>query len=326
MKKKIIIIGAGLAGAIAYNSLKEYQPLVLDKRSVPGGDIMKLHPAVMRLRDNKVAEAIGARSEKVIVTKCIFSNGSIHTKSNIQLNNLYSRKVYGTLGRRSLNDIGDVERYIMPSGYLIPEETHWCRTVKDISDGKLRARSTSSNLPYEEYEYDVLISTVPMFRMSQGIVGCPDDFKNTKFAYRSVYVLRLKVDIPSCVHQTIYFPDPNTPIYRITIQNQDIIIEAVEPTKDYCSQLQDAFGIYQDEFTGIGKIRWKEMPIGKIIPINEDDRLRYIMWLTDNHNIYSFGRFAVWRPLRTDQLLQDIVKIKRIIKAGDISARYKARM
>jgi hypothetical protein len=319
MSKRIVIIGAGLAGAIAYASLREYNPIVFDVRPEPKGGELSIHPAVMRLRDPKVAELIGAEYEEVIVSKGIFYQGSIYTQSNILFNNLYSRKVYQALGRRSLNELGDVKRYII-KGYKQPGSISWGTKVTRIHKGLYKA------IPLRNGKCDHIISTIPMFAVRNLLEEVPEDLAPIRFEYLPVYVLRLRLKTKSTVHQTLYYPDPNTPIYRITLQSQDIIIESTEETNDCLGPLEKSFGLdYMDlELCAVND--WKEMPLGKIVPIDEMDRLRYIMWLTDEHKIFSFGRYAVWRPLRTDQLIQDIYKIKRIIKAGDIKARYQSRM
>jgi hypothetical protein len=326
MSKRIVIIGAGLAGAIAYASLREYNPIVFDVRPEPKGGELSIHPAVMRLRDPKVAELIGAEYEEVIVSKGIFYQGSIYTQSNILFNNLYSRKVYQALGRRSLNELGDVKRYII-KGYKQPGSISWETKVTRIHKGSYKA------IPLRNGKCDHIISTIPMFAVRNLLEEVPEDLAPLRFEYLSVYVLRLRLKTKSTVHQTLYYPASDTPIYRITLQSQDIIIESTEPRAEFIELLKESFGldyldlepfvIYPD---GSHKNDWKEMPLGKIVPIDEMDRLRYIMWLTDEHKIFSFGRYAVWRPLRTDQLIQDIYKIKRIIKAGDIKARYQSRM
>jgi hypothetical protein len=55
----------------------------------------------------------------------------------------------------------------------------------------------------------------------------------------------------------------------------------------------------------------------KILPIDERARRRALAWLTDNHNIYSLGRFATARPgLLLDALVNDIRLIAGWINEG----------
>lgn len=321
---EVLIIGTGLAGSIAYQALRAFKPICLDARPEPENGQLGLHPAVMRLRDRQVADTIGAKFKKISISKAIYMEGLLHTKANILFNNLYSKKVYGALGRRSLNNLEDETRYIMPDGYPAPRRTIWGHKVVNIKEpGEV-------TLEGDEYNYircRYIVSTVPMPTMATYIAGSPPDFRED-FSYTPVKVLTIKLNIPSTINQTIYFPSPKTDIYRITIQGQYAIIESTEETGDWAVLIQTAFGIDSSCFDyGATRMNdWKTIPFGKISPIDEDSRLRYIMWLTDAMRVFSFGRFAVWKPLRTDHLLGDIEKIRRIISASDIEGRYKGRL
>ena len=156
----------------------------------------------------------------------------------------------------------------------------------------------------------------------------PGGFTELKFDYTPVKVLHIKLSIPSNIHQTIYFPSPETDVYRITVQNRDVIVESTSDTSDWLLLLLKAFGLDNVDLDpdATRYDDWKTIPIGKISPLDEDLRLRCIMWLTDEYNIFSFGRFSVWKPLRTDHLIGDIEKIRRIISATDAEGRYKGRL
>jgi hypothetical protein len=338
IQTEVLIIGTGLAGSIAYHALRAFKPLCLDRRPEPENGTLGLHPAVMRLRDRQVADIIGAKFKQVSVSKAIFFNEVLHNQSDIRLNNLYSRKVYGALGRRSLNNLRDESRFILPEGYPAPENCIWERLLEEIRPGEAKVRYGALK---ERIKYKYLISTIPMKDILQYIVWPNKKYDELKglppfnpapgesaFDYTPVKVLHFKLNIPSNIHQTIYFPSPDTDIYRITIQNQTVIVESTEETGDWAALVQRAFGIDSSCFDyGATKMDdWKTINIGKISPMNEDLRLRTIMWLTDEYRIFSFGRFAVWKPLRTDHLLGDIEKIRRIIAASDTEGIYKGRL
>jgi hypothetical protein len=328
---RVLIIGTGLAGTIAYNALRSYSPICIDVRPPPIDRPLKVHPAVMRLRNSKVAELIGANYEEVKISKGIWDGKRLRTKADIRLNNLYSRKVYGALGRRSLNNMADDKRYILPDGYPPPKDTIWNSKVVELKDSEAIIRDYTIPKRAILKKYKHIISTVPMPAMINRIAGAPRDIKEVKFQYQPVYVLHVELSIDSKVHQTIYFPEAETDIYRITIQNKVVIIESMSPdTDDWVSLLRSSFGLsgsdFDPKYFSVDNNKWSKMPIGKISPIDEDARMRYIMWLTDEYNVFSFGRFAVWKPLRTDQLLGDIEKIRRIISASDNIGRYRSRL
>lgn len=324
MSKRIVIIGAGLAGAIAYNALRSYRPVILD--AGPERKFMEVHPAVMRLRDPSVAQFIGARFEEITVQKSIFFNGRTYNESNIFFNNLYSLKLYRGLGRRSLKTLGDNKRFILPEGYPVPDNIRWNVHVKEISDGDILWNRDGSGYDYRSISYDYCISTIPMTKMV-GEICVPDRaiFLEDQFRSIPVHVMHLSLPFPSTVNQTIYFPSPSTQIYRITISGRNVIIEAVDTfgVDEAENLIMDAFGI--DDVDSKNKKTFI-MPIGKMMAINEDQRRNYIMWLTSKHNVFSFGRFSVWRPLRTDQLLGDIEKIKRWISATNTENKYNQKL
>ena len=330
-RERVIVIGAGIAGCIASSVLKAYTPLVIDAREEPGS--LTVHDAVMRLRDSKVAEVIGAEYTPELVHKDIYMDGRLKGRSDIRANNLYSRKVYGALGRRSLNGVGDVKRFII-NRYPKPPKVFWGWKLLKLNQGKILLQRTVEDekmvdIEEMEVEYDWLISTIPMPDMmniaAQDIMD-PDIRKEYKFSYSPIYVMRLHLNLPSSVHQTVYFPEEDSPIYRITIQNKDVIIESMESDcDDFWEYLEWAFGISEKEIAH-EILKWKKINIGKIHPIDEDLRLRYIMLLTDQHRVLSFGRFSVWKPLRTDQLLSDIEKIRRLISASEIKGLYRSRL
>jgi len=333
MSKRIVIIGAGLAGAIAYSALRHYKPLVLE--AGPERDRMSVHPAVMRLRDPSVAQFIGARFEEITVQKAIFFNGRTYNEPNIFFNNLYSMKLYKELGRRSLKDLGDNKRFILPEGYPVPDNIQWNTKVKEVffdkendDQGHIYWNEDGSDMNFRVIWYDYCISTLPMTKMVEDICvpGCYRAiFLGDQFKSLPVHVMHLSLPFPSTVHQTVYFPSPGTQIYRITVSGRQVIVEAMDTFNiDEAEDLiMNAFGIGDVDSNSVKTFT---MPIGKMMGINEDQRRRYIMWLTSQHNIFSFGRFSVWRPLRTDQLLGDIEKIKRWISATDTENEYKGRL
>lgn len=327
MGKKIVIIGAGMAGTIAYNYLRQYDPIIIDKRPKPkqSSNAIGTHPAVMRLRDPQVARFLGSDCKRVTISKAIYIDGRITTESNIKLNNMYSMKLYDQIGKRSLNNLGDQERWLI-DGHKPPSNLFWEMDVKEIKDDKIHCIVAGTRKSI--IRYDICISTLPMTVMAK--IACQEKTQEINFEYNPVYVLRTNLNIASSVNQTLYFPSYETTVYRATIQEQVLIIESIEKqdhhdsTVDTIRFVLEAFGI-SGCFSEID-YNWTKMPIGKIKAIDEDRRLNLIMRLTDKYNIFSFGRFAVWRPLRTDHLLSDIEKIHRIIKAGDIKKKYKSRM
>jgi len=319
--KRIVIIGAGISGVIAYNALRQHNPLIIE-----AGEERKKgtsHPAVFRLRDPAVAQFIGANYEKIVVQKAIFFQGKTYTKPNLFFTNLYSEKMYEEFGNRSIDSISDSTRYILPDGYPLPlSQIIWGATVTEIIPENNTIVYTSRYEAGENYiPYDYCISTIPMPTMASKIAEPPFDMPD--FEYNSIKVTRFKLSCSSSIHQTIYFPDPKLNIYRITISSQDIIVEGIDnfAPADAVLLIGKAFGV-SNRYINILTPEESEIQIGKIKSTYDDLRRKYIMWLTSNIKVFSFGRYSIWKPIRTDHLLGDIEKIKRWITATDVENKY----
>ena len=122
------------------------------------------------------------------------------------------------------------------------------------------------------------------------------------------------------VHQTVYSSYPSDQWYRATIHGSHIIVEC---TQDYDSSDVDDFlnSILVRVFgfprhgTEIESSVLTTQKFGKIYPIDDHLRKSFIVWASDNYNIYSLGRFATWRPLLLDDLVADIQRIESMIES-----------
>ena len=52
------------------------------------------------------------------------------------------------------------------------------------------------------------------------------------------------------------------------------------------------------------------------MPIDDKTRKDFIYTLTEKYNIYSVGRFATWRQLLLDDVVNDISVIERLITSN----------
>lgn len=324
MAKKIVVLGAGIAGCVAYHTLKHENIRIVEKRHMSG--LIPTHDAIMRLRNPAVADLIGANYKKVTIEKGIWFKNRFCFQPTILMNNMYSIKLYGTLGKRSILKPGSSERYILKGGFPAPELNY--NSVVNIRDGKINLSDGS------EMAYDYCISTLPMPNLYCVIAGRPEGL-DINFNAKPVFVDRWKLKKPTGLNQTIIYPDPSIPVYRITLQDDILIVEGIEALNwkivtETMDLIKDSFGIPRAMIGTLNPnsmaLGSKKMELGKIIPVDEDSRLKYIMWLTDTHRIFSFGRFATWRSLRTDHLMNDIKIIKKIISAKDTADEYKNRM
>lgn len=308
---RIAIIGAGISGLIAEGALSNMSSeIIVFDRSIPKLPILGQpagHKAVMRLRDDRIKQYVNCKLKRISVYKAVYHDGELYDKPNMILNNLYSLKLYGRLGDRSLGTLGKVDRYLLTdiSGLLADNHKLTSRLVTANRDKTLVFND-------QTYSYDVCISTIPMPSLLDLL--CLN--YNVKFSHTQINITRATLNIESDVHQTIYFTNDLKQFpYRVTIEGRYVIAESLDRcTESLLDQAMQAFGLNRRSLKDIAHYTQN---MGKMMPIDDNTRRKIMMDLTNEYNVYSFGRFATWRPLRIDQTLDDIEKIKMFIKVSN---------
>jgi hypothetical protein len=140
------------------------------------------------------------------------------------------------------------------------------------------------------------------------------DLPTPEFRHQAIHVRRYRV-ANSNVHQTVYFPSPETNVYRASITGDLMIVESAAQELDSLDTKYTLrpFGLHRDDVT---EIEQAEQRFGKISPIDDGWRKRFIFELSAQHGVYSFGRFATWRNLLLDDLVQDLDVIKKLISSS----------
>lgn len=298
----MIILGAGLSGLIAAAvnpQAKVFEASSRDKQS---------HRAVLRFRTPAVGDAVGIPFRKIRVYKNIWVDGKFH-EPNIQLSNLYSYKVAGGYFDRSIWKTDAVDRYIAPEDFIL-------RLIDQVGD------RVEWETPVEELPKDkAIISTIPMNRMlALAGIAKPD---TVEFKFSPIRVQRFRVK-DADVFQTIYYPSPSTAAYRASITGNLLIVESVDDAGYVSSDLLevlDSFGLTEDDIEVIDENH--KQSYGKIAPIDENFRRFVVEILSQKHGIYSLGRFATWRNILLDDVLQDLNVVKRLINADSYTRRLE---
>lgn len=311
--KQIAIFGAGMAGLLAANMLRRYNPVVLEKQ--PG--LPNNHKAVLRFRSPAVSNATGIPFKEVVVNKAIWDGERLHTEPNLALANRYSFKVIREIHQRSIWNLAPSKRWIAPYNFI----ELMAKNVEIYYDAPLD--DFSNNLA------DVGISTMPMgvaMRMSD-VLNIPT------FTSKPVWTVNATMTEPLFhVNQTIYNCDLNSAWYRGTIQDNTVILEfanmiALEDVKDYIHEFVSiliegkVMRKYWEESSSYISVSLGKIQHGKIIPIDEKVRKDFIFTLTQKHNVFSLGRFATWRNILLDDCVQDVTKIEKLIFSGDYERR-----
>jgi hypothetical protein len=313
---KISIIGAGMAGLLAANMLRRHQVTVLEKAtSLPHN-----HTALLRFRSPAVSDATGIPFDKVRVRKGLWDGSTIVNEPTLAHSNKYSRIVTGELHDRSILNLNTEDRYIAPLDFV-----EQLAKNLDIQFGNDVSR------PRKEHP---VISTVPMPLMMDWVKWD----RKPEFHYRPIWTIKaILVEPVSFVHQTIYNTQDKE-WYRATLHDSELTLEfSFDPalsTHQPLDWARDAvyrfFGesIMNERVTVARKITLENVNInhqkfGKIMPI--DDRLRkeFMLYLTDHWKIYSLGRFATWRAILLDDVVQDVKRIESMMLHG---TNYERRL
>ncbi len=293
------IYGAGMAGLLAAHMLRRFQPVVHEAQS----SLPNNHDALLRFRTDAVSRATAIPFRKVRVSKAIKFQNRLLTESNLQLANLYSRKVTGLALLRSIESLEPVERYIAPLDFI-----HRLATGVQIE----------YNSPLEEVKEqdEPTISTIPMPIMA-GLAKQPA----TKLTWLPIWSATLDLGVQVDVHQTIYYPDHTLPYYRASITGSRLILEFIQHADfaSYTGEVLNDFGLGENRQPPIIKAQ----KFGKLLPAPDDvARKRMITFLTDNFNIYSVGRFATWRQILLDDVVHDVEVVDRFLQ----SSRYDKQL
>lgn len=302
-----IIIGAGLSGLIAASLI--HDSMVYEA----GPKDHTAHKALLRFRSSAVGDALGIPFRKVTVRKGIFHEGSFQDPS-IFLANLYAQKVIGRVSDRSIWNLETTERFIAPENLA--------EILVERLGGRICWNSKIDGVAGLAKPGNVVISTAPM---SVNMRLARMDHPGVIFTHAPVRVRRWR--IKDCdVHQTVYFPAMDIPLYRASITGDLLIAEYVEGAHEDTDNLAYIASAFALKSEALERMDDTTQRYGKIAPILEGDRRRIIRTLTTACGIYSLGRFATWRNILLDDVLNDVYVIKRLMNAdGYDAARIAAK-
>jgi len=290
----MIIIGAGLAGLLAANRISNAE-VIEQQNELPNN-----HSALLRFRSSSVGDALGIPFKRVNVYKGVLLDDgkSITNSPTLSEYNAYSLKSTGHILERSIINIEPAHRYIAPDGFTSALASRV--TIQYRHDGK----------DYLQNSSEPVISTIPMPALAI-LLKYPNPIA---FRTRPIWTINCELENVD-IYQTLYIPYFNDEPYRISITGNKMTLEfAVEPLDEPIEYIQHyATILFDTEEYPFTNLVVKRQEYGKIVPIDENERQKFILWSTDNFNIYSLGRFATWRNILLDDVLKDIDIIKKFI-------------
>lgn len=292
------IVGAGLAGLIAAHAW----PGAAVLEAAPGPAPM--HKALLRFRSDAVARLTGTEFRPVQVRKGIWSEGR-YVPADIRVANLYARKVIGRVaGERSIWNLEPVERFIAPDDFyerLVDQcgpRIHW-----------------GHKADFEGRAPGPMISTAPL-PLTLAALGVSVQDADALFERAPITVERWRV-AGADAFQTVYFPDMETTLYRASLTGSTLILEYAggmgAPDAAAPALAAEAMGLAPESMSMLEAV---EQKYGKIQPIPDATRKQLLFRLTHEHGIYSLGRFATWRNILLDDVVDDIAVIKRLMRSG----------
>lgn len=312
---KITIIGAGMAGLVAANMLRRHEVTILERNE----RLPHNHTALLRFRNLSVSDVTGVPFTRAIVRKGLWDGKKVINEPTLAHINRYSAIVTdGELHDRSVLNLAPAERWVAPREFV-----------------ELMARDVNVM-----YNYDVdldlikqqqcpVISTVPMPIMMKMVewTTIPE------FRYRPVWTIKAWLAKPiSTICQTLYNTEPEE-WYRATIHGQEITLEFMFDPNPYnmgqpLKLVGDAFDRFFNHNHHCDSIVQdcvvNKIPIGKIRPIDDRIRKQFMLHLTEEYGIYSLGRFACWRNILLDDVVQDVKKIEHLMEVGHTYEMRKA--
>lgn len=317
MSKRIAILGHGLAATVANNSLADFHPILFSGSDKPVGNLLESHHAIMRFRHPEIGYMLGCDLKRVNVWKQIYWAGELRDQPSIAMNNLYSLKVSSAISSRSIIETGIFDRYILPRGVVLSQPASMVGVDwQDI----LRRQIV-------EDEFEFLISTIPLDVLAQywaELIGEGRPPENLSFEFKNIEVVRLQIPFESEVFQTIYFPESEFATYRASLEGDILTLEGIAPIEqEEATVVLGCFGI--DAINLAVPVEKNTQKRGKIVPADDDMRRNFIHYLTAKYRIISFGRFAIWKSIRTDDLLHDIKIIRRIMSSSPAAVEYNIR-
>lgn len=308
------IVGtSGMSVLLAGQVMMRHNPTIYLKDE----ELVNHHSAVLHFKTDDISRFLNIPFKKVVIEKAISYEGKLYTESNLAFQNLYSQKVTGRVIDRSIKDIKSEVRYIAPDNLF--ELMTIGLNIKLRSDLEYELFSGEDNEPVLSY------------------VKMPDVMKmleyptRPKFEFRPVYTTNTDILYPEVdVYQTIYYPG-NEKYYRVSITKNRLIVEYIKEPSNEDEYMSDVIKILENDFridfnssrSNLGSTVYNHMPIGKMAPIDERLRKKFIYELTDKYNIWSFGRNGIWKSIRLDDLYHDLMKIDKMVRN---SSKYELNL
>jgi hypothetical protein len=305
----MIIIGAGMAGLLTATMLRRMNPVVYEAQD----KLPDNHGALLRFRSDAVSRETGIPFKKVTVHKAVHDGQRVRNTATLRDHNMYSYKVTGRVMNRSILSLESVERWIAPPDFLA-----------QLAHGVDIKFSAPLRYTEEMEQGGPWVSTIPM----PALMDLAKWEDRPEFRATAIWSVRCECPIDCDVYQTIYYPDPcGERFYRASLTGKTLIVEYIAKPEesDIAGELMDVFGHFGlGDLVGPDEVRHHDIKFqkyGKIRPTDDAARRRFIIAMSDLHQCYSIGRFATWRQILLDDVVNDVRVVERFITERSAYAR-----
>lgn len=311
MNRPAFIVGAGLAGLTAGYAF----PGAPIREAAPRAHTP--HRAVLRFRTDALSRLTGIPFRPVRVHKGIWANGG-YRAPDISIANRYAIKCLGAaVGDRSIWRIDPVDRWVAPEDLL--------ERMLDHLSGRVAFESPFDFARWVEVRRSAsdrrsIISTAPLNVALSGALGV-----ELPLARAAIWTRRYRVH-GADAHQTVYFPEPHLATYRASLTGDLLIIEqrANLSPADAAHEAEVVLRAMALEGQSVDPVDSGEQRYGKIMPLPQDERRAWLARLTMEAGVLSLGRFATWRNVLLDDVVQDCDVIRRMLAAPQSTTNFVA--
>lgn len=291
----IKIIGAGLTGLVAAKILEDRQPLIIERNAAIYDPNRR-----MRFRTPVLAQFARQPLESVLIEK-----GYEKWLNPVADGMSYSRKCYGI----SINTADLLVSTGMHQRYV---------SAPDL----VTALATSAKIEFNtEYDFkskqkeELVISTLPMPVLMEKL-----DYESS-LDFRTYRTVRVRAKVKNFdAYLSLLLPSPRTIASRVILMGNELEIEIPRPELDEAG-VNAWFASWGDadwmncarramESIGDNQPEFIEPPVAEIdshpkfLAVSHDERMKFMTWARNEHNIASVGKFAQWWPAVT---MEDVV-------------------
>ncbi len=316
-----LIIGAGLSGLMmGYLHKRNY--LIVEASPAINFDIgtpFYLHAPL---------EWLPTAWKEIDVHHHCWDGARFHRVPDLRMMNNYSRKIVGKIIDTSLKFMdGSVKRGFVPEGGnagqvlkdLVNEVGSNLHLATKLIKLDAKNKAAAIELPHGSsriIRYKNLVSTLPLPVMLKMLgLEFPHKFESDPI---TTIFFDLLPGASVEAFQTINITDPADPFYRVSLMDQKIVFETMNPDDQDAASLcayalelgSKLWGFILDPNSGV----LQTVKPGKFHPIPKTARKQLLAKLTNEFGIYCLGRYAIWDYQRIDHVAENAKKILQLMK------------